>query len=561
MYFILTKAHATYMLWCITIGQVKDFHKHIYSLKADGTKKKGTTGARINWMTSCTFYSNLASFAKLISVAGVYPRLSNDAKLAVPSLINFQKALEGDRMAVNECKAMLRTITNSMLTVDREFGTYLRKIHKQDYLQEKTLLLPMLVMIFVRFEVNVEMRNTVWPQGYLCKVATNSKLEAPRMMACLKHRMNDKEEEKRPPAGYLSLRPGDIKHRQPLCFEFLPFIAFVCKFEILGQHDLMVNKAQGWLNQVVKMPLVVVTMEAAASPSPSPTKKKRARKKSTETSDTNDTTVTTRSSKRKKGTVQYKEKNEQDESLDIDEKDDMKDQSQDADDDEDMAEVVVSPITEEEEKLINKIDVVKVPLTEADWIQPGEPFEWNGAADASKTEIFDALNEFVTKQEIFLELVQLQNELATHLPSARYQDLMEQKDESDDVPKLLNKYLQICMSNYGQVNGTKESITECYNNAITKYELQAEEKKAKEMEDNTAADSAAQAGVMVSSSVQGQGAPKEATEVMTSSSTDPIGTIEGKPFFLNSLISYFSGLTVVCSSNSRDSCNIRTNKQ
>lgn len=457
-----TSAHSCHVLWQMTAGQIEDHHKFLYAKKKDGTKgNKATTGAKLKFLGSCVFYNNLHSFTRLIAVAGIYPTLSDTTQEAVPALNTFQSALEGNTEATNKCKAILNTMTKSMLNVPREFGTYLRKVHIQDYLEVKTLLLPCLVINFTRFEMNIDKRRGVWPEGYLCKIGANSTAEAPRMLACLKQDPKGKKGRPTVPTGYLALRPDDSHHnRSPICFEFLPFVAFKCNFNLLGEQNVIVGKVKHWLENFGEVPLITIAITAPmkASPSESPPQKRRRARRSPETdqkeSPIQDAPVP--ATKKKRG----RKKNNQVLSVE--------------------GQVLVEPATEEEKKMIN--DIITIDIMPEDVVKNlDKEFEWTGGDMAPDEDIYEALVHDFDKRYKCLELIHLRQEIGRKMTGDRFTDLIDTDDFKNthkglDLRALSNKFVAICKGDFGQTTVTKESLDTIYVNAVTNYSLENIEK-------------------------------------------------------------------------------------
>lgn len=477
----MTSAHSCHILWQITDAQVKDHQKFLYVIKEDGTKgRKHTTGAKITYLNSCVFYNNLHSFTRLIAVAGIYPTLQDTAHQAVPALTYFQKALDGNSEAANQCKAFLNTITKTMINkvVPREFGIYLRKIHIQDYLQAKTLLLPTLAFILTRFELTVGTRNDVWPHGYLCKIGANAKADAPRMLPCLKYDPTNKKERPMVPIGYLALRAGDINHKTPLCFEFLPFITLKCKLSLLGKSLPIVSRVNDWFSRPSRRrpPILTIRMEApqprSPSKSPSPTKKggrppKAPAESPQEKSKQEDTAQHT--------TTETKTQPETDDSAN-------KINSKDNDEVEviDVDEVAkIKAASDQEMEIMNTLKNIDVDLTK-DFVEIDAEFKWDGDEEASKEDIYEALIQDRDRRLKYLPLLKLCKQLESNMQGERFDELLGLPQFVECGDELFDKYQKICEFDFGQATCTDETIDKHYSDAVHNYNLENVERIAEE---------------------------------------------------------------------------------
>jgi hypothetical protein len=154
----------------MTLQQCNDHKK--YLKKPDG-KRNYNTAAQLFWLQCMVFYNNLHRFTCVICVVGLFPKLYDSvADKYCGSLKTFREALQGGTKAKKQAKAILKHITSKDVldTKRRDIGIYIRKIHMQEFLQEKTLLLPLLVLNWVMFTQNIDGRDDVWPLGYIVRI-------------------------------------------------------------------------------------------------------------------------------------------------------------------------------------------------------------------------------------------------------------------------------------------------------------------------------------------------------------------------------------------------------
>ena len=209
---------------------------------------KRTTVAQLDWFRCMIFYNNLHRFTRLICVIGLFPKLDEiNAELYTPSLITIQKALDNNIQETKKAKGLLSSTTNRVLNLGRQhIGVYIRKIHVQDFLKEKSLLLPLLVHSWVMFAQHVKGRTNVWPGGYVVS-SSGSRSLPKRCQRCMKHNPGNQNESLKEPKGYYSLCPGTSdENKVPLLFEFLPYVVMKGNINNVDQGDSAWAKAKAF---------------------------------------------------------------------------------------------------------------------------------------------------------------------------------------------------------------------------------------------------------------------------------------------------------------------------
>ena len=170
----------------MTLHQYDNLRQYTKKDKGDGYH---TNAVPLDWYKCVVFYNNLHRFTRLVCAVGLFPKLDDVlARRFVPSISIFRKALEGDTKARKKAKALLVTITkDEFLNLQRkQIGIYVRKVHMQEFLQEKTLLLPLLVYNWVYFVNAADLSELLWKNGYMMGPtgANNSLQQQHRVVVC-----------------------------------------------------------------------------------------------------------------------------------------------------------------------------------------------------------------------------------------------------------------------------------------------------------------------------------------------------------------------------------------
>ena len=419
----------------MTLQQCNDHKK--YLKKPDG-KRNHNTAAQLFWLQCMVFYNNLHRFTCVICVVGLFPKLYDSvADKYCGSLKTFREALQGGTKAKKQAKAILKHITSKDVldTKRRDIGIYIRKIHMQEFLQEKTLLLPLLVLNWVMFTQNIDGRDAVWPLGYIVRIPPKKTVIQKRLIKCLKVDPDDQDEQPVEPEGYRSLCPGlckgDTTHDFPLFFEFLPYVVVQSNIQNLGRDDDVYEKRTQFIKEdLIGVPLVDV-MEAPIESAPTPSPKKTQDIKTPNTKTPNMTTLSHTSNTKQ---TRSKEKKIQKKVY----------------------------LGEKERDIFKKLHAVTIPGDPKDWVNPNAIWEWTGAETASNEQKVHKLLSDMRERRMYLAA----NKLKVELRNPRQFIKMDQ-DHYNCLYK--DKIMELAKIKFGQLEGTEKDIEVRYKEAIEKY--------------------------------------------------------------------------------------------
>lgn len=431
----IPSANSAYLLWEMTNHQFENFKQYLV---------KGTTGAKVNWLRCMLFYNNLHRFTRLICAIGLFPKLDEEkASIYAPSLVVISKALNGSVKHMKQAKSSLSSMSNSVLQLQRKpAGVYIRKIHIQDFLQEKSLLLPLLVHSWVMFAQQIDGRDSVWPDGYVVTISTKRSSQPTRTRPCLKKNPHDVNEKLLAPAGYKSLCPGSLDNKTPsLMLEFLPYVVMKSEIKNLDPSDLVWAKVATFVkdneklnNEATPSPLVF----SMSTYIPVPKTKKKTRKKGNDSPDATTSNAVENDSDGGVNTINT-----------VGGVNDKK---------------TLASYGHHAVALFKNLDKVTM-LLPRDCVQPREAWKWPGAKNAPPKKIVEQLLFDMSNRRNYMALVKLKGVLFTSISG------WITLDKTFFDSKYVFMIQNILATQFPPLQGTDEDIQKIFNRAVEDYML------------------------------------------------------------------------------------------
>ena len=458
-YFLANSAH---LLWELTNQQYNDFQR-----------VKKNTYAQKGWLRCVIFYNNLHRFTRLICTIGVFPKLNDMASKLTPSLHTISKALSGSVQDTKKAKALLTSISNDVLELNRKLvGIYIRKLHIQESLQKKSLLLPMLVHSWVLFtQKNRDDSVNPWPGGYLVDCTKKNSIKAVRLYECLKRDPDDTNEKKKAPKGYISLSPGDFASPIPLSLEFLPYVIAKGNIHNLDKGDVIWAKAQQYINNYTPtMELTSVCINYTPS-KPSKKRKKEATTKknkqeagkSQQTSKSQETTTTTTKDKADRAD---EDKNTSTEPTQV------KSKAATPTPPQQTASTHFDKFRPEDKRVFSALHDCRLQYfegikdwAEEDWIDLKKEWRWDGDEAHPKEQIMDELMQHMRNRIDYLMVLNVSKELR------KYKQIWIETDKEVYGGKYNHKINWIWASRFKDVEGNEDDIINAYREAIDHHGL------------------------------------------------------------------------------------------
>ena len=440
-----------------------------YKSFAANIKSGQTTAASLDWLRCMIYYNNLHRFTRVLCVVGLFPKLNDaTAKSFDPALCNIKASLSGNVQATKVAKGELTSLSRNVLKLERQqIGIYIRKIHIQESLHQKSLLLPLLVHSWASFIQRYVEGGNVWRAGYVVKVSPIRGV-AKRALPCLE--TNPGTSKTRAPRGYYSLCPGHEDDSPTLLFEFLPYVLMNGDINNLDKSDrvwmkaVMFKRDQASKESEGKQPkllLYVSRTNTTTSPESNKKKGKRGKQKDDDTPDKSDKNVTSTSpeSNKKKGKGG---KQKDDDSPDKSDTNDVPSKKMTVDD-----------LDEQGMRLFANLDNIEKILPEKDWVQPTTEWKWDGEKGAPIEDIMAKLHDDMLLRRQYLTLYYLKNDL---IAQPYYWFTIESELFRDKHQPLMSTIL---MTDFGNVIGAEEDIKVVYKEAVKKYKLESLSDKEK----------------------------------------------------------------------------------
>ena len=430
----------------MTLHQYDNLRQYTKKDKGDGYR---TNAVPLDWYKCVVFYNNLHRFTRLVCAVGLFPKLDDVlARRFVPSISIFRKALEGDTKARKKAKALLVTITkDEFLNLQRkQIGIYVRKVHMQEFLQEKTLLLPLLVYNWVYFVNAADLSELLWKNGYMIVISKKKEIgDAKRMAPCFKKDPGADNETPAALRDYNSLCPGLPtlnSNEAPLVFEFLPYLVLQTNIRNLGSDDEVWRRrcefAKSSMIPLVHIEQAPVENKKETKPkTPRTTKRKET---STKKDDKDDEANEQAATKKPKLTT--------------------------------SATKTPKKLNESQLRVLTRINEMEFP-PEKDWIQPNKQWEWTGGENATEDEKAKELLYDMQRRRKLLSLVHLKNIISK--PTPHHWINMAQQSQAQHMlnkDELVKKISTIMTIDLPQLDGSEDDVNNRYNQAVESFNLE-----------------------------------------------------------------------------------------